>query len=387
LKYKSWLPNKEYLERHLHIIDFTVPYPADYGGVIDLFWKLPALQKEGVRTHLHCFDYGRGQQKQLEKYCVEVNYYQRKKIAFSSLPFIVATRKNEGLLQRLLQDDHPILMEGIHSTYLLNDERFASRKKIVRLHNVEHEYYHHLYESATSFFTKLFFLRESRLLKKYEQSIASKAELFLSVTQKDADTYRTTLGCKNIQHLPLFLPDNWQVNGKEGNGNFCLYQGDLSVPANEKAALWLIEEVFAELEIPLTIAGKNPSSKLQSTVGKPQNISLVANPSTNEMDGLIANAQMNILPSFSSSGIKLKLLNALFHGRHCIVNNDTISGSGLDGLCHIANETIDMKVLIKELYHQSFSPNEIEKRNLLLESMFNNEFNARQMVKAIWPLQ
>jgi hypothetical protein len=178
------------LEKHLHIIDFTVPYPADYGGVIDLFCKLPALQKEGVKIHLHCFDYGRGQQKELEKYCVEVNYYQRRKFAFSSLPFIVATRKNEQLLQKLLQDNYPILMEGIHCTYLLNDERFASRKKIVRLHNVEHEYYHHLYESATSLFKKIFFLRESKLLKKYEQAIVIKAQLFLSVTQKDADTYK-----------------------------------------------------------------------------------------------------------------------------------------------------------------------------------------------------
>jgi glycosyltransferase involved in cell wall biosynthesis len=187
--------------------------------------------------------------------------------------------------------------------------------------------------------------------------------------------------------LPLFLPNDWQVNSKEGKGNFCLYQGDLSVPANEKAALWLIKEVFAGLEIPLIIAGKNPSSKLQSTVEKQQIISLVANPSSNEMDSLIANAQMNILPSFSSSGIKLKLLNALFHGRHCLVNNDTISGSGLDGLCHIANEPIGLKSLIKELYHQQFSSNEIEKRKVVLESMFNNETNAKQMLKAIWPPQ
>jgi hypothetical protein len=375
------------LEKHLHIIDFTVPYPADYGGVIDLFCKLPALQKEGVKIHLHCFDYGRGQQKELEKYCVEVNYYQRRKFAFSSLPFIVATRKNEQLLQKLLQDNYPILMEGIHCTYLLNDERFASRKKIVRLHNIEHEYYHHLYESATSLFKKIFFLRESKLLKKYEQAIVSKAQLFLSVTQKDADTYKAKFKCTNIQHLPLFLPNDWKVNSKEGKGNYCLYQGDLSVPANEKAALWLIKEVFAGLEIPLIIAGKNPSSKLQSTVEKQQIISLVANPSSNEMDSLIANAQMNILPSFSSSGIKLKLLNALFHGRHCLVNNDTISGSGLDGLCYIANEPIGMKGLIKELYHQQFSSDEIEKRKVVLESRFNNETNARQMLKAIWPPQ
>lgn len=372
------------MEKHLHIIDFTVPYPADYGGVIDLFWKLPALQKEGVHMHLHCFDYGRGQQKELEKYCVEVNYYQRKKIAFSSLPFIVATRKNEQLLQRLLQDDYPILMEGIHSTYLLNDERFAARMKIVRLHNVEHEYYQHLYKSATSFFRKLFFSRESRLLKKYEQSIVDKAELFLSVTQKDADGYRAAFNCKHILHLPLFLPDNWAVGTKKEKRDYCLYHGDLSVPANEKAAIWLMQKVFSNLDIPLVIAGKNPSNKLTVLAGQQAQTSIIANPNAIQMESLVASAQINILPSFSSSGIKLKLLNALYNGRHCVVNNDTISGSGLDGLCHIANEAAEMRNLVKALYHQPFSSNENEQRKQVLESMFNNTANAEKMVKLIW---
>ncbi|MCZ2222639.1 MAG: mannosyltransferase, partial [Chitinophagales bacterium] len=129
--------------KHLHIICFTVPYPPDYGGVIDLFWKLPALKKAGVQIHLHCFDYGRGQQNELNKYCTTVQYYQRKTgisgINFS-MPYIVSSRKNNELLDNLLKDDYPILMEGVHSSYLLNDKRFDNRKKIVRLHNVEYEY-------------------------------------------------------------------------------------------------------------------------------------------------------------------------------------------------------------------------------------------------------
>ncbi|HAK10648.1 MAG TPA: mannosyltransferase, partial [Chitinophagaceae bacterium] len=47
------------MEKHLHIIALNVPFPVDYGGVVDLFWKLPSLQAQGVNIHLHCFDYGR----------------------------------------------------------------------------------------------------------------------------------------------------------------------------------------------------------------------------------------------------------------------------------------------------------------------------------------
>ena len=69
---------KNYLDKHLHIVCLDIPYPADYGGVFDLFYKITALHKHGIKIHLHCFEYGRGKQDELNKYCEEVNYYKRK---------------------------------------------------------------------------------------------------------------------------------------------------------------------------------------------------------------------------------------------------------------------------------------------------------------------
>jgi hypothetical protein len=65
------------MSKTLHIICHDVPWPADYGGVVDLFYKIKTLHEEGVKIRLHCFDYGRGQQNELNKYCEEVNYYKR----------------------------------------------------------------------------------------------------------------------------------------------------------------------------------------------------------------------------------------------------------------------------------------------------------------------
>ena len=47
--------------KHLHIISFDVPYPANYGGVIDVFYKIKALHAKCVKIHLHCFEYGRAE--------------------------------------------------------------------------------------------------------------------------------------------------------------------------------------------------------------------------------------------------------------------------------------------------------------------------------------
>ena len=368
------------MEKHLHIICFTVPFPVDYGGVVDLFWKLPALQHKDIKIHLHCFDYGRGKQDELNSYCASVQYYSRKNsllALLSDLPFIVSTRSSNELLNNLLKDDYPILCEGIHSTFLLNDKRFNNRRVLVRLHNVEYEYYQHLYASSTNFIKKLFYARESNLLKRYEAKIAKKAAFILTVTDQDAINYQTNFDCEHVTHLPLFLPNNWNVNIKIGLGNYCLYNGDLSVDANEKAIDWLLQHVLNKLEdIHFVIAGKNPSTKLIKKALALKNVKIVANPSSQKMEELIANAQINILPSFSSAGIKLKLLNALNNGRYCIANNETLSGSGLDSLCVIANTADEFVIGIGKYFTIEFENDVIEQRKQVLAKKFSNLANA-----------
>ncbi len=375
------------MEKHLHIVSLTVPYPVDFGGVFDLFYKLPALQAQGVHIHLHCFDYGRGKQPELYKYCTSVHYYPRLQAAssiFNQLPYIVASRSNEDLLQNLLKDDYPILMEGVHCSYLLHDPRFANRRKFVRVHNVEYQYYRHLYQSSSAILKKIYYWNESRLLKKYEASIAPKATAFWGVTHKDVAVYRNAFGCKTIDYLSLYLPPHWQVNCPEGLGNFCLYQGDLSVPVNEKAANWLLKKVFGNTTIPFVIAGKNPSKALERLAHSYPNTCIVANPGEKEMQDLIKKAQINILPSFHNTGIKLKLLNALFNGRHCVVNDATVEGSGLEAACHIANNEKAFQSIVAQLFHQPFGNEEVELRKALLHNTFSNTANAQQQVKWIW---
>lgn len=336
-----------------------------------------------MKIHLHCFDYGRGVQPELEKYCASVQYYKRQGYRlFSTRPHIVDSRHNEELFQNLLKDDHPILMEGIHCTALLGDPRFADRACFVRLHNVEFRYYADLQKSATSPLKKAYYGRESRLLKKYEQHIAGKAT-FLAVTEKDAALYHAIFNCENASYIPLFLPP-WKVNIQTGMGGYCLYQGDLSIDANIRVVEWLVKKVFADTDVSLKIAGKKPSRSLQRICSGYKNISLIAGPSQSTMQNLIAKAHINIVPSFSDTGIKLKLINALFNGRHCIANENTVAGTGLAHLCHVANTADHLKDLASQLYYQPFREDEVQARRTVLEHHFDNEANARKLVGLIW---
>ena len=334
---------------------------------------------------MHCFEYGRGQQEELNKYCQSVIYYERKSFlnSFSfRLPFIVSSRANPLLLSKLLKDDYPVLLEGIHCTYFLYTGELKNKKVFVRLHNVEHEYYEELAKATDNIFKKRYLRLESFLLKKYEKTIADKC-MFIAVSEKDKETYQQKFAAKNIEYMPVFLPFT-QIKSETGSGSFCLYHGNLSVPENKKAALWLTKNVFNALDIPLVIAGKNPSKRLMAAMHNNDNFCIASNLTEKEMNDLIKKAHVHILPSLNKTGIKIKLLNALFNGRYVLTNPAAVEENNLESICEVAETASDFRKKITELFQKSFSEQEIEKRKKTLESVYDNNVNALQLIQWIW---
>jgi hypothetical protein len=193
-------------ENHLHIVAFNIPYPANYGGVIDVFYKLKALHQLGIKIHLHCFQYDRPEAPELNVYCESVDYYPRETglaSQFSIKPYIVESRKSEVLLERLLSDDYPILFEGLHSCYYFGHKSLHGRTLIYRESNIEHHYYFNLFKSEKNIGKKAFFLIESIKLKLYQEQLKYVAKM-LVVSQTDRDYLRQQFPFKIVVYLPSF---------------------------------------------------------------------------------------------------------------------------------------------------------------------------------------
>jgi hypothetical protein len=372
-------------DRKLHIVCHDVPYPPDYGGVFDLYYKIRTLHEEGIKIHLHCFTSGREEQPILKTFCEQVYYYPRRtghKGFSHQLPYIVCSRSSPELLERLLLDEYPVLLEGVHCSYLMQDDRFAGRKILLRLHNVESVYYKQLAKSSSSWFKKLYYLRESAVLRKYEKRIASNWPL-LAVTQSDADMAGVSYQSKNITVIPVFLPFQ-HIESPQGTGCYCLYHGNLSVDENEKAVIWLLENVFNDLSIPFLVAGKNPGPRLRRAVARFQNCCMVSDPSDPELKDIISKAQLHVIPSFNCTGVKLKLLNALFNGRHCVVNSDAVRGTGLQEVCHLAESPEEFKSVIETLYERPFTYLDLQGRREKLMNQYDNHQTACRLIAQIW---
>lgn len=351
---------------HLHIVSFTVPWPADYGGVIDVFYRIKALSECGVRIHLHCYEYGRRPARELDELCEEVLYYPREtgmRHQLDIAPYIVASRRSAKLVARLQQDEYPILIEGLHDCDVLERLYDGTRRIVVRAHNVEHDYYRSLSRAERCLWKKAFFCVEARKLARYE-AVLTKASSVLAVTEKDAEHFRK-IGCHKVHVLPP-SHGHKQVSSKLGFGDYVLYQGNLSVPENIGAVRFLEQHLISKSQYAFVIAGRNPVPEVRDMLTPHGNATLIADPSDERMCGLIANAHVNVLVTEQATGAKLKLVNALYEGRHCLVNPAMVEGTPLGQACMVAESPVAMLESLNRLMATEFSESDLSERKRVL---------------------
>jgi len=369
--------------KHIHIIAFDLPFPPNYGGSTDMFFKIVALKKLGISITLHVFLYGgKEPSTELENEVDRLYYYSRKRRNpfAGSFPYIVRTRSSNKLLKRLLEDNDPILFEGLHTTWCVEDERLNDRVKIVRAHNVEHNYYEALAMAEERIWKTQFFKLEAKRLKSYEKVLNS-VQGIAAISPLETDYFQKEYGDKT-HYIPAFHAHQ-EIESKTGKGDFVLYHGNLSVPENSRAASYLVEEVFSKLEVKCVIAGSNPPKSLVQAIDKHPHIELRANISTEEILSLITNAHINLLVTFQSTGIKLKLLNSIYKGRFIIANPPMIQETELEDLCSIGNTPKELVSLVQELFLRDFTDADILKRNQRMWQIFSNENNAKKMAKML----
>lgn len=368
-----------------------MPYPPDYGGAIDVFYKIKALSALGIRIKLHCFEYGNRRQESaavaLGEYCEQVHYYPRLtggRGLWGLYPYIVASRRSDLLLKNLLEDEAPIFFEGLHSCFYLPHPQLKKRLKLVRVHNIEADYYQQLCINEPMGWRKLYFAVEQWLLRRYAHVLRA-ANYLLPIALPDAAYLEKYF--EKVVYLPAFhgntLEDVAALSSE--TGNFALYHGNLQVSENRLAALFLAEKVFAQLDYPLVIAGKMASNDaiLLNENKKPitnSNLHITANPDYETLQKLFHSAQIHVLPAFQTTGIKLKLINSLYNGRHCLANEAMVNGTGLEALCHIANTPEEFRQKIKDLSALPFDVGLATQRQLFLKQNFDDISNAQKII-------
>ncbi|TKB95906.1 hypothetical protein [Pedobacter cryophilus] len=347
------------MDQYLHIVSFNVPLPANYGGVIDVFYKIKALHQQGVKVILHCFLYDRNENPDLDKYCEKVYYYQRKrnlKYFLSTKPYIVITREDDDLLNCLSSDHYPVLFEGLHSAAWVNHPLLKHKKKLIRIHNVEHQYYQLLAQEESNIFKKLYFKLEALKLKSFEKKLQN-TQHFLVLSNYDAQYYAQLYA--SVHLIPPFHQYE-ALKIEEVVGDYILFNADFNVSINYKFAKEL-NKWARQANKKLILAGKVDFEHFED-------ISIFQNPTETALDHLVANAFVNIVSSDHPSGFKLKLVHALYRSKNIVV-----VGKYLKEFTEIACPQLKFISSLNEL---SKSIQQIEEEQSSMEQILTNRLKA-----------
>lgn len=349
------------MDQYLHIVSFNVPLPANYGGVIDVFYKVKALHQQGIKVILHCFLYDRDENLDLDNYCEKVYYYQRKRglrYFLNTQPYIVITRKEDDLLNCLLLDNYPVLFEGLHSAAWVNHPLLKHKKKFIRIHNIEHKYYQLLAQEESNIFRKLYFKLEAFKLNGFEKKLQN-AQYLLALSKYDAQYYSKLY--PSVHLIPPFHQYE-NLNIEDEVGDYILFNGDFNVSINYKFAKEL-NKWAKQANKKLILAGKLDFEDFDE-------ISIIRNPTESALDQLVANAFVNIVSSDHPSGFKLKLVHALYRSKNIVV-----IGKYLEEFTEIACPQLKYISSLNEL---SKSIQQIEKENSSIDQILTNRLKAFQ---------
>lgn len=364
----------------LHIISFDNPYPPNYGGIVEVYHKIAALHKMGFSIHLHCFT------NRIPLHTPELNliaekvYFYRSSSNpfkfFSPLPFSVASRSEKKLLDNLLKLKAPILFESLKTTFFVRHEKLKDYRKILRLHNIEQDYFAGIAASDRNPFKKFLFNAEAHKYKEYESVIGVFDEV-LTLSYHETDYISNQF--KKAHYIPVFH-GNETVAQLTGFGDYALYHGDLRTPDNREAVKEIIS-VFKELDYPLIVASGTGENFVRSLIADSNNITFITLQSFRHLQQLLNKAHINIIISYQRSGTKLKLVNALYNSRFCIINDNIIDDPQIESLCIKAGSSEGIKASVLQLQKVPYT--DYETKKTVLKKHLNDAANAHRIYNII----
>lgn len=379
----------------IHVVSFQWPVPPDYGGAADVFHKIRALEQAGAEVTLHSYTYRDRACPDISDSPASHNFVYKRDMnplrLFSPEPFIVATRRDRTLLGRLatLPPLTPVIFEGLHTCSFLNHPALADKLRIVRAHNVEHEYYAGLARRASGL-KKIYLSSESRKLRRFFPMLGH-AGMILAISPADAVYHRQALPDVPVIHIPCFYDDKALYAPcpapLPGDAEpYILYHGSLCVEENVAAVEYICNRIMPLLprSTRFVVAGRNPSARVRRALRNVRNFRLAESPSPEEMSRLISGAAVTLLFTPQDTGIKIKLLDTLANARGAVVANSAmIPDLCLAPLVALADSPEAQAAHIRHLMQRHPGSGELARRRSVIEQNYGTLTSAHKILDAV----
>lgn len=283
-----------------------------------------------------------------------------------------------------------ILLESLYTTpYIAAIRKSSNAKLIYRSHNIEFEIWQRTGNQENNAIKKKYLHFLAKRLKKYEQSILNLVDGIAAITKKDEEQL-LALGCKKpITTVPFGINlHDYQL--KEIPQEKKLFHiGSMDWMPNQEAIKWFLNEVWSaiiakEPTATFHLAGKNMPDeiiKLTATMHGVINEGEVKN-----ANDFINNNNIMIVPLFSGSGMRIKIIEAMAMGKLVIGTSVAFEGIAVqhnkNGI--IANTANEFKeAILMCLQHPEVVTSIGQKARKTIEEQYNNTIIVKQLINFI----
>lgn len=239
-------------------------------------------------------------------------------------------------------------------------DKFPYCKVIVNYHNSEKKYYYDMFLQKGLLYYLVY------IAAKYNENLSNKyADMNVFISKEDIADMQSI---KNEIVIPVTLKDTYKYL-EATKEPYIVFLGSAFF-ANFEAANFIINEIAPNVTIKCIIAGKGMKTAFPQNYKNVEVFDYVES-----LVDLFSNATAFISPIFSGSGAKIKIAEALMHGKRIIGTEESFFGYDTEEMdytvCKTANDFI-------EAINSINSENRFSERN---RNLFQSRYDERNNIR------
>ncbi len=267
-----------------------------------------------------------------------------------------STRFSQKLQQLLESQTFDIIqLEGLYLSPYINLIRKYSQAQIsLRAHNIESEIWQRQAAESTGF-KRWYYSILAKRVQKMEYQALQTIDLLVPITQRDA-TILPFKNQKKVQVTPTGIePEHCVAQAKQTLNQRLIYIGALDWQPNVQGLLWFVKSVWRNVapnypQWHFLVARRNAPKHLAGLLEK-LNVGFAGQ--VNQAHQFMDNGDIMIVPLFSGSGMRIKIIEAMARGK-CIVTTP-VGAEGIPVIngqhLFIATTANEMTQLLETLMH------------------------------------
>jgi len=327
-----------------------VPYPPRDGGAIASLTLARELTKAGhevivlaMNTSKHFVDQNNTDIKpsgnirwEIVPVFTGIRWYKAlANLLFSRLPYNAIRFISEEYrtkLRSLLSENNFdfIILDNLYTGLYIKDIRSCSQSPVVlRPHNIEHEIWVRTAKSSSGL-KRLYLTILARRIRRFELSLINQYDALIPITSRD-EAHFINFGNTKPSHV---LPTGMDLRDQTGDSPVAFkasvaHLGALDWLPNQNGIRWFIRLVWPivrrEIQgIEFHLAGRNAPASFEANISSP---GVVFHGEIEDAASFIREHPIFIVPVFSGSGMRIKLLDYMSAGRATVTT--TIGAEGI----------------------------------------------------------